>query len=323
MGQRTQSPTDSGAQTEIVLHVCRDAGRARRYRIANELVALDLYTEFLRSYLVPDQIKPSTSLHQAKLAQVARDIQAQGTAGSVFTAWIGNSYRKIFSRHLAEDLLVAIDGLGKFIACPRQGLAARVGAVDEKYETHALEIALGPLLSVLLAQRGVFCLHGSSLAGVDEAICFVGESGAGKSTLAAYLGSNIQAMRRVADDVVPVRLDDLLTALPGYPQLKISAADQPGWQQEPVPVSAVVEIEQAASANAEVVLEPTSQAQACLTLARHTVSARLFGPELLARHLEFCAAASQHVRSYKLTYPHDRNNLPLTLALLRAEFGWR
>jgi hypothetical protein len=78
----------------------------------------------------------------------------------------------------------------------------------------------GPVLAVLLHQRGLFVLHASAVEIDGSVVAFLGSKGDGKSTLAACLKS--RGHRLVSDDIVPVKFaaDEVLT-LPGAPRIKL------------------------------------------------------------------------------------------------------
>jgi hypothetical protein len=80
---------------------------------------------------------------------------------------------------------------------------------------------LGPVLGLLLHQRGLFVLHASAVALDGGVVGFLGHSGRGKSTTAAMLHARGGAV--VADDAMAVDLAAAggPAALPGFPQLKL------------------------------------------------------------------------------------------------------
>jgi hypothetical protein len=81
-------------------------------------------------------------------------------------------------------------------------------------------IILGPILAVLLRQRGLFVLHASSIAVHGAAVAFLGGSGYGKSTLAeAFYGRGYGI---ITDDLMAVHIGaDRLWVFPGYPHVKL------------------------------------------------------------------------------------------------------
>lgn len=79
---------------------------------------------------------------------------------------------------------------------------------------------LGPVLAVLLRQRGHLLLHASAVAVDDEAVLFMGSAGWGKSTAAAALHARGHGL--VTDDVAALRVGQgCPMLLPGFPQLKL------------------------------------------------------------------------------------------------------
>lgn len=83
---------------------------------------------------------------------------------------------------------------------------------------------LGSCMGILLMQRKVLPLHGSTVAIDGYAYAFVGESGAGKSTLAQALIK--KGCKLLSDDIVAISLLDNQTpqVIPSYPQQKL-------WQE--------------------------------------------------------------------------------------------
>lgn len=82
---------------------------------------------------------------------------------------------------------------------------------------------LGPVMALLLHQRGLLILHASAIAIGGRSVVFLGDKGAGKSTTA---GAMIRAGHLLlTDDVVALDLSDPARPmiLPGFPQLKLAA----------------------------------------------------------------------------------------------------
>jgi hypothetical protein len=95
---------------------------------------------------------------------------------------------------------------------------------------------VGPILAVLLRQRGLLVLHASSAVVDDVAIAFLGNSGAGKSTMAQAFHSHGYPV--MTDDVMVVQLggDDPMV-LPGYPLIKLwpESASATGYEPDSLP----------------------------------------------------------------------------------------
>jgi hypothetical protein len=79
---------------------------------------------------------------------------------------------------------------------------------------------VGPLFGVVLAQRGAFVLHASTVAIGGRAVAFFGPSGRGKSTLTAALTQAGHAL--IADDMTVIETaGDHPVVQPGFPRLKL------------------------------------------------------------------------------------------------------
>lgn len=79
---------------------------------------------------------------------------------------------------------------------------------------------LGPVMSLILLQRGRFVLHASAIAIAESAIAFVGPNGSGKSTLAAAL--HARGHKLLADDVTAISIGSgCPVVVPSFPQFKL------------------------------------------------------------------------------------------------------
>ena len=171
-------------------------------------------------------------------------------------------------------------------------------ALDPTVDTGVIDLLLaGPVLGVVLHQRGALVQHASAVRANDGALVFTGGSTWGKSTTAASLCR--QGFPLVADDVVPLMLSgDDVTTVPGYPACKLwpdaAAAlglepdDMPpiGLEGEkrrldaperflgdPLPVTRVYVLEQGEATR----IEPLSGRAAFVELVRHSYLARYLG----------------------------------------------
>ncbi len=81
-------------------------------------------------------------------------------------------------------------------------------------------LILGPIMSVLLRQRGLLVLHASGFAVGDAAIAFLGGSGWGKSTLAAAFHRHGYDI--LTDDVMAIDMHtEYPMVAPSFPQVKL------------------------------------------------------------------------------------------------------
>jgi hypothetical protein len=98
---------------------------------------------------------------------------------------------------------------------------------------------VGPVLGIVLTQRGLMALHASAVELAGQALAFLGTTGAGKSTVAGMLHRGGHAV--LADDITAVRLDgDRALVVPGFPQLKLWPETITGLGEDPDSLERVV-----------------------------------------------------------------------------------
>jgi len=109
-------------------------------------------------------------------------------------------------------------GVGMFLV--RDGKEIIVDAIPEVDESLLSALLLGPIMAVLLRQRGFAVLHASSVATKGGAIAFLGDSGCGKSTLAEAFYTRGYGV--ITDDVMAVQINGRCHhVIPGYPSIKL------------------------------------------------------------------------------------------------------
>lgn len=193
---------------------------------------------------------------------------------------------------------------------------------DASDERPSAELLFGPALLLALALRGTYALHASAVRWGERAIAFVGPSGAGKSTLAALLAAADPTCERVADDILPfVAQDGIAQARPGFPQLKLGAAEQwNGGRPESLPLAAVYRLGPLAGGATEAPrIETLLGAEALAVLTAHSVATALFGAELLRRHFDSLAAIGGALRIADLRFPRRLDVGPQVRELLRED----
>jgi len=235
-----------------------------------------------------------------------------------------NEERQVEIWSASPGIMLKVSGSSDFYIAPSGEVVMCVRDEEQGFHQPCLELSdldrevfLGPALVLALAMRSTWCLHSSVAMFKEQTIAFVGESGRGKSTLAAYLGSS--GWQRVADDILPVTLEKIgVQAWPHFPQLKLPADNQPGLNfPEQLPLDKVCLLEKA-DASVAPKLEQLPPSKAVRVLLAHTAGSRLFSPDLLAGHLEFCARASERIPVYRLIYPHRKDVLPEVKELLES-----
>lgn len=295
---------------ELVSH---RSGAPRAYRVAGTVMVTDVDLPVLRTYVTEGPVTWSAD----------RDVP-EATGGETVFDGLGlivDGQHRVVCRVSAAGYRLAMDGIGAYRIAPDGGRIAEVSADPRCDPEMRAMAALGAPLILALALRGIFCLHASVAAFDKKLMAFIGESGQGKSTLAGYLNcEGGPEWRRVIDDTLPIAppTDDGATALPHFPQLKLPDEMQPSrLVPERMPLRAVYVLEN----GAEAAIAPLRRSQAALALAAQTVGGRLFGPELLATHLTFCAELVGRVPVRRLMYPRSFDALPAVRDALAADLG--
>jgi hypothetical protein len=201
---------------------------------------------------------------------------------------------------------------------------------------------LGPVLGILLHQRGLLVLHASVVSIAGSAVGFLGEKGWGKSTTAAAL--NARGHGLVADDILAVLPGNNGKPMvqPGLPHFKLwpeavtasfgddanqlvrlhSKADKRirqasvGVKQSPIPLSRLYVLDQGEALESVV----TSPSVALLALIRHSYLAHLM-PSLHGVQTNFvqCARLAQQVQVQRLLRPKNLFALGEIVRLVESE----
>ena len=215
------------------------------------------------------------------------------------------------------------DGVGTFVI--RDGKEVLINPAPDAQDSLVRSFLLGPVLAVLLRQRGFLVLHASAVMADGQALLFVGGSGWGKSTLAAALCE--QGYRLLADDVTAINLNTPHpTVIPGYPQIKLwpDSARAVGQDPEllsrlhplsdkrvfralsqfcdhPVPLGKAFVLAE----GSELKIEDLAPQSALVELVRHSARIRELPPDSMPAHLQQCATLVNSVPLSRLTVPRS------------------
>jgi hypothetical protein len=289
------------------------------YRIAGYEYSFSCPVPELRPYKISssEEIEPLSSIP----APLSLSCRAVG--------WIGEAEHEVECWSAPPGLLLRVSGGKDFYIpsggraiVPVEGTNAR-SAQDRNASLSILkrldrEILAGPALVLALALRGTWCLHASAALFQDRLFIFLGESGQGKSTLSAFLvAAGSPGWRLVADDILPVTLGpDGLTAWLHFPQLKLPGEAKPGaGLQEQLLVSKICVLAEAKE-NEMDGLHLLTAGQSVQVYLGHTAGTRLFGPDLLEKHLVFCTQAASRLPVHRLAYKRRLDALPVVKQLL-------
>jgi hypothetical protein len=200
---------------------------------------------------------------------------------------------------------------------------------------------LGPVLAVLLGQRGHLLLHASAVTVGSGAVLFLGEAARGKSTTAAALHARGHAL--VTDDIAVLRVEEGGRPLlfPGFPQLKlwpealVSLGENPGelprcnprfekrarraargFSSTPLPVERIYVLEETGEAPAEIV--PLQPQEALTELLRHTYGAMGVGS---ASHFRGCVSVANRAGVCSLRRQKSLRRLPELARLVENDLA--
>ncbi len=180
---------------------------------------------------------------------------------------------------------------------------------------------LGPVLAVLLHQRGRLVLHASAVSVAGEVVAFLGGPGWGKSTTAAALHARGHGV--VADDVVALQMlaQRGPVVIPGLPQLRlwpeVSRAIgevperlprvHPGLDKREMRVASCLSREPLALRRVYVLepgdaleVEPLARQGALVELLRHSYGARSLHRVRTGSHFQQCASVASSVPALRL-----------------------
>ena len=199
---------------------------------------------------------------------------------------------------------------------------------------------LGPVLAVLLHQRGLLVLHASGMELDGGAVAFLGASGWGKSTVAAALHRRVHLL--ISDDVVAIDMTGCPEVLPGISQLKlwpdalaslgedatvlprvhpqiekrVRAVERPPLIG-PIPLERVYVLADAPA----LAIEPLSPREALVELLRHSYGARTLQAIRTAEHFQQCARVAADVPVSCLRFPRSFALLDQVARLVEEDCG--
>lgn len=237
----------------------------------------------------------------------------------------------------AHEAVLSWDDVGTFVV--RNGNEIVVSPAPNVEGQLLRTFLLGPVLPVLLRQRGFLVLHASAVAVGHQVFLFMGGSGWGKSTLAAALCQ--QGYSLLSDDVTAIDMNTPHpTVIPGYPQVKLwpdsvrALGQDPellprlngssekrvsrnlsNFCQDPLPLARVFVLDD--GTNLQITdLEPQA---ALVELVRHSSRVRELHTNCAPAHLRQCATIVNSVPLSRLTVPRSFSALSTVVSTLAEE----
>lgn len=217
-----------------------------------------------------------------------------------------------------------VEGVGAFgVRCGREIIVEPAVGVEQRVLRLFI---LGPVLGVLLHQRGFLVLHASAVAANGFAVSFLGGRGWGKSTVAAAFHARGHAF--VADDVTAIDMSPGgFTVLPAFPQLKlwpegvVSLGEAPerlprihplvekrarratqGFSRRPCPLKRIYVLAE----GPDPAIEPLRPQEALIELVRHSYGTRLLKLDGAAcLHFLQCTRLATHITICRLRRPRS------------------
>ncbi|WP_414622898.1 hypothetical protein [Calothrix sp. CCY 0018] len=211
--------------------------------------------------------------------------------------------------------------------------------VDESVMRTAI---LGPILCILLRQRGLLVIHASCVNINNQGVAFMGGSGWGKSTLATAF--HTQGYDVLTDDVLPIRIEkNQAIVYPSYPQFKLcsDAATSLGqdtqkllpvytnsskvtykvsykFQQNPIPLQQIYVLHK----GSEHQINSLKPQENFIELVRHTRAMKsITEQQFIAQHLHLCTELIKNVRFCRFTRKPSLEDLPKLINLVEEDLN--
>ena len=232
----------------------------------------------------------------------------------------------------------SVEGLASFLV--RDGREIIISPEPGIDEGILRPLILGPIMSIVLRQRGLLVLHASAVNINNRAVAFMGHSGWGKSTLVTAF--HTKGYEVLTDDVLPIEINvNGSLVFPSYPQFKLlpDAAtslgqdteslspifkDAPklayqvtsGFAQNPLPLQRIYVL--AKGTQHQITnLQPQ---QGFVELVRHSRAMSLINAaEFIAAHMRLCSELIKNVRFCRFTRKPSLADLPQLINLVKHD----
>ncbi|KAF3886911.1 MULTISPECIES: hypothetical protein [Nostocales] len=238
----------------------------------------------------------------------------------------------------SKNVVGGIPEVGEFLI--RDGQEIVMNPVPHVDETLLSTVILGPVLCVLLRQRGLLVLHASCIRMDKKAVAFMGGSGWGKSTLAAAFHS--KGYDILTDDAMAIQFAaGNPIVIPAYPQFKLfpealtslghdtkglhpvfqnasklSYKFARGFYSSPLPLERIYVLAKGTS-HEIVKLQPQ---EAFIELVRHTRAMKVMtDAEFMNSHMRLCGELIKNISFCRFTRKPGLTDLPQLVKLIEND----
>lgn len=241
------------------------------------------------------------------------------------------------------DVYMWWDDIGRVqISKGEQVTVEPVRAFEDTDEVNLIPFLLGPVMAMLLHQRGFLVLHGSSVKVNGRAVAFLGYRGNGKSTTAINLYK--EGYPLVTDDILAIKFNEegLPVVYPGYPHVRLGedsynqvkgntdiltpirtivgkvfcdASYQ--FSPEPVTLKRIYVIEKGDKAEASFLKSHEN----LIDLIRHSVANRIFQHTTQRENLIQCAQLVNNVTVRRLEIAHSFDRISELVQVIEDDFN--
>lgn len=207
-------------------------------------------------------------------------------------------------------------------------------------ENKIIPFILGPVMAVILHQRGFTGLHGSSIKFNDFAIAFIGFSGYGKSTTAIHFYKKGYPL--ITDDIIALKFDEKGYPMiyPGYPHVRLSdqtygeikdttssltsirtIADKgfydssKNFQTKSLPLKCIYILEK----SDEMDIIPVKSQKDLMELLIHSTAQRIFTKEDQANNLIQCANLINNIHFKRLKTNHSFKEIDKLIIMIEND----
>lgn len=238
-----------------------------------------------------------------------------------------------------DEITCSWEQVGKFFL--KQGRDITVAPDPGVEESVLRQYIVGPVLALVLEQRGTLALHASAIRTRWGAVAFLADAGCGKSTTVVAFYDHGYPM--VCDDILAVKANEEgLQVFPGFPRLKVWPAVatylkieeeslsplQPATEKlgrsvlekfspGPLPLHRMYVLTEGAS----VAIQALPPQEALIELVRNTFAVRFLYPKGSPAHFARCSQIVASVPVCRLSRPNSLAAIPLLVTAVEKDIA--